>query len=64
MCGRLCHYLAGYSPIAIMRENSDSLWRNTLLWQHRIDQSLVEWQFNSNWGYSGNSRMPGEQRGP
>lgn len=52
--------LAGYSPIAVMRENTDTTWRSTLLWLHRVDQSLIEWQFNSGWGYSGNSRVPGE----
>jgi hypothetical protein len=52
--------LAGFSPIAVMRTNPDTMWRNTLLWRHRIDLSLVEWQFNSDWGYQGNSRVPGE----
>lgn len=55
--------LAGFSPIAIMRENTDTTWRNTLLWQHRIDRSLVEWQFNSDWGYQGNSRVSIEGSG-
>jgi hypothetical protein len=52
--------LADYSPIAVMRENTDSTWQHTLLWQHRINQSLIEWQFNSGWGYQGNSRVPAE----
>lgn len=52
--------LADYSPIAVMRTNSDSTWQHTLLWRNRIDQSLIEWQFNSGWGYQGNSRVPSE----
>lgn len=48
--------LADHSPIAIMRKNPDSPWRQTVLWQHRKDQSLIECQFTSDWSYEGTSR--------
>lgn len=52
--------LAGYAPVAVMRTNQNSGWRNTLLWQHRIDQSLIEWQFDSGWRSQGHTRVPNE----
>jgi VCBS repeat-containing protein len=52
--------LADYSPIGVVRDSQDSTWRNTLLWQHRMDQSLIEWQFDSDWVFQDNSRTPTE----
>jgi len=52
--------VAGFSPVAVGRQNADSNWRNTLLWQDRVTRNLVEWQFDTNWRYGGISRTPTE----
>lgn len=52
--------VAGFSPRAVGRQNADSNWRNTLLWQDRISGDLVEWQFDASWIYQGTSRTPTE----
>ena len=48
--------VSGYKPLAVMRENTDSQWRHTLLWQHRVHQDLLEWQFTSDWRFAGRVR--------
>ncbi len=52
--------VAGFSPRAVGRQNADSNWRNTLLWQDRISGDLVEWQLDASWIYRGTSRTPTE----
>lgn len=61
--GILLTAVADFTPIAVMRENSDSVWRNTVLWRNRVTQELLEWSFTTDWAYSGHSRTPAEQVG-